>query len=167
MVEAMKPLVLSMLILLPVARASAESDLALKFPEAKASLPFIHSFPTLAKLLTLDDPWKLHPGELAAKLFPADVKLVQGSAAYPLLFDGQRSTNWPGLPVWNQVAYETEYYVFDPARPVIRFHTVGRWMAEFNTRTIRCPMKRKRCSRRWRNRCGKKSLTTFANSLRC
>ena len=44
------------------------------------------------------------------------------SAAYLLLFVGQRSPNCPGLPVWSQLAYETEYYVFDPARPVIRFH---------------------------------------------
>jgi hypothetical protein len=121
----MKWLVLSLLVLAILPSVGAESDLPLKFPEAKASLPFIQQFPTLAKLLTLDDPWKLRPGELAAKLFPAEVKLVQGSAAYPLLFDGQRSTNWPGLPVWNQVAYETEYYVFDPARPVIRLH-IGR-----------------------------------------
>jgi len=121
----MKWLVLCLLVLATLPSVSAEPDLALKFPEAKAALPFIQQFPTLAKLLTLDDPWKLPPSELAAKLFPADVKLVQGSAAYPLLFDGQRSTNWPGLPVWNHVAYETEYYVFDPARPVIRLH-IGR-----------------------------------------
>ena len=118
----MKPLGLSFFFFATLVFAVGQSDLASKFPEAKASLSVIEEFPTLAKLLSLDEPWKLPPGELAAKLFPAEVKLVQGSVPYPLLFDGQRSTNWPGLPVWNQVAYETEYYVFDPARPVIRLH---------------------------------------------
>ena len=42
-----------------------------------------------------------------------------------MLFCGQRSREWPGLPVWDQFAYETEYYAFDPARPVIRLH-IGR-----------------------------------------
>ena len=85
----------------------------------------IQRFPLLAQFLDLDDPWKLAPRELAAKLFPTEVKLVQGSADYPLLFAGQRTRQWPGVPVWNQVAYETEYYVLEPARPVIRLH-IGR-----------------------------------------
>jgi hypothetical protein len=85
-------------------------------------LEHIEQFPMLAKFLVLDDPWKLPPRELVSKLFPAEVKLVQGSEDYPLLFDGQRSAKWAGLPVWGQVAYETEYYAFDPSRPVIRLH---------------------------------------------
>jgi hypothetical protein len=102
--------------------SAGESDLARKFPKATAALPFIERFPSLAKLLALDDPWKLPPRELVARLFPAEVKLVQGSEEYPLLFVGQRSAQWAGLPVWDQVAYETEFYVFDPARPAIRLH---------------------------------------------
>ncbi len=121
----MKPLVWSLLFFTSLVRAEAESVLAKRFPKAPAAIPSIEKFPVLAKFLTLDDPWKLPPRELVSKVFPAEVELVQGSDDYPLLFDGQRSTNWPGLPVWNQLAYETEYYVFDPARPVIRFH-IGR-----------------------------------------
>jgi hypothetical protein len=111
----------------PATLVSAEEDpdLASKFPEAKGALPLIQRFPVLAKFLALDEPWKVPPRELAAKLFPAEVKLVQGSPDYPLLFAGQRSVRWPGVPVWNQVAYETEFYVFDSARPVIRLH-IGR-----------------------------------------
>jgi pectate lyase len=108
-----------------VVSASADFELARKFPEAKEALSLVEQFPMLASFLALDNPWELPPRELTAKLFPAQMKLVQGSPDYPLLFCGQRSRDWPGLPVWNQVAYETEYYAFDPARPVIRLH-IGR-----------------------------------------
>jgi hypothetical protein len=102
-----------------------ESELGSKFPLAKESLRFIEGFPMLAKFLAIEDPWELPPCDLAARLFPAEIKLAQGSDDYPLLFDGQRSLDWAGLPLWNHVAYETEFYGFDPARPVIRLH-VGR-----------------------------------------
>jgi len=72
----MKRLNLSLLVLAILMPATAESDLVVKFPEAKASLPSIEQFPTLAKLLDLDDPWKFLPRELATKLFPSEVKLV-------------------------------------------------------------------------------------------
>jgi pectate lyase len=117
--------VLALLLPAVLASASAPSDLARKFPEATAALPLVEGFPMLARFLALDHRWELPPGDLAAQLFPTQVKLVQGSEKYPLLFCGQRSAQWPGLPVWDQVAYETEYYAFDPARPVIRLH-VGR-----------------------------------------
>jgi pectate lyase len=96
-----------------------------KFPKAKSALPFIEHFPALARLLAADDPWELPPDKLVALLFPFNVSLAQGSESYPLLYTGVRTSSWPGLPVWNQFAYETEYYVFDPARPAIRFH-IGR-----------------------------------------
>lgn len=118
----MRRLILALIVPGTLASGASESDLANRFPEAKAALPFIERFPMLARFLALDEPWKLPARDLAARLFPAEVKRVQGSDDYPLLFTGQRSPQWPGLPVWNQVAYETEYYVFDPARPVIRFH---------------------------------------------
>ena len=121
----MRPLVVSFLFLAMLQPAKSQPNLADKFPEARAAVSFIEEFPTLAKFLALEDPWRLPPRELVSKIFPDEVKLVQGSDAYPLLFDGQRSTNWPGLPVWKQLADETEYYVFDPARPVIRLH-IGR-----------------------------------------
>ena len=38
----------------------------------------------LASFLALDNPWELAPGDLAAKLFPAQVKLVQGSQDVPV-----------------------------------------------------------------------------------
>ena len=118
----MKRLVPAFFAFASLTSAFAESSLPNKFPDAKAALPFIERFPMLANFLALDDPWKLPPRALVDKLFPSEVKLVQGSDEYPLLFDGQRSLQWLGLPIWNQVAYETEYYVFDPARPVIRLH---------------------------------------------
>src|SRR5262245_47481080 len=115
---------LSLLVCAPLTSSLAETNLVTRFPEAKAALPLIEQFPLLAKLLTLDSPWTIPPGELVAELCP-EMKLVQGSDAYPLLFDAQRTAQWPGLQAWGQVAYETEYYVFDPARPIIRLH-VGR-----------------------------------------
>jgi len=96
-----------------------------KFPQAKSALPFIGRFPALARLLALNNPWQLPPDKLVAALFPQNIKLAQGSKTYPLIYTGKRSEQWPGLPVWDQFAYETEYYVFDPARPLIRFH-IGR-----------------------------------------
>ncbi|MCX5643569.1 MAG: hypothetical protein NTZ17_02615 [Phycisphaerae bacterium] len=122
MITGVNRFVLVLLLVAVSASASAASDLASKFSKAEAALPLIERFPMLARLLALDDPWELVPRDLAAKLFPAQVRLVQGSEDYPLLFCGQRSGQWPGLPVWNQFAYETEYYAFDPARPVIRLH---------------------------------------------
>ncbi len=113
------------LFLAAVASGAPEADWARKFPEAKAAWSCVEQFPLLASFLTLDDPWGLAPCDLAARLFPPEVKLVQGSDEYPLLFCGQRSSQWPGLPVWGQFAYETELYTFDPARPVIRLH-IGR-----------------------------------------
>ena len=107
------------------AGAQIPSALQKKFPQAASALPFIQRFPVLAKLLAADKPWELPPGKLVAMLFPQQIKLVQGSEQLPLLFDGKRTVQWPGLPVWDQFAYETEYYVFDPARPVIRLH-IGR-----------------------------------------
>jgi hypothetical protein len=104
---------------------SADSNLVAAFPKAASTMPLIEGFPMLAKLLLLTNAWTLPPRDLASRLFPEQVQLAQGSEEYPLLFAGQRSARWPGLPVWNHVAYETEYYCFDPSRPVIRLH-IGR-----------------------------------------
>ncbi len=93
----MRPFVARLLFFAMLPHAEAESNLADKFPEARTAASFIEQFPTLAKFLALDHPWQLSPGVLVARIFPAEVKLVQGSEEYPLLFDGQRSTNWPGL----------------------------------------------------------------------
>src|SRR3954470_13488456 len=103
--------------------AAAESTLPTKFRGPNIEL--VKGFPVLAKLLALENPWTNSPADFVNKLFPPQTKLVQGSQTNPLLYVAQRSRDWPGLPIWNQVAYETEFYVFDPARPVIRFH-IGR-----------------------------------------
>lgn len=83
-------------------------------------------FPALAHLLTTENPWEQPPEQLARALFARPPKLAQGSTAYPLLFSDQREKDgWPGEKVFDQVAYETEFYVFDRMRPVIKLH-VGR-----------------------------------------
>ena len=121
-VDGMKRLLLGLLLLLPTVGAS---DLSEKYPSSKEAVGFLEKFPTLAKLLAIEEPWKLPPSELVTKIFPPEMRLVQGSAEYPLLFDAQRTEQWAGLQVWDQLAYEVEYYVFGPARPVIRLH-IGR-----------------------------------------
>lgn len=84
------------------------------------------AFPVLAKLLTAQSPWEQEPTALAGKLFNRPPKIAQGSAAYPLLLQDQRELDgWVGEKVFDQLSYETEYYAFDRARPVIKFH-VGR-----------------------------------------
>ena len=44
---------------------------------------------------------------------------------YPLLFSDQREAGWPGEKIFDQLAYETEYYSFDREYPSIKLH-VGR-----------------------------------------
>ena len=83
-------------------------------------------FPVLARLLLATNPWEQEPAALAGKLFNRPPKIAQGSAAYPLLFQDQRELGgWVGEKVFDQLSYETEYYAFDRARPVIKLH-VGR-----------------------------------------
>ena len=83
-------------------------------------------FPALAHLLTAENPWEQPPAQLARAIFARPPKLAQGSTAYPLLFSDQREKDgWPGEKVFDQVSYETEFYVFDRVRPIIRLH-VGR-----------------------------------------
>lgn len=83
-------------------------------------------FPVLARLLSADTPWEQEPAALANALFARPPKLTQGNAAYPLLFADQReASGWPGEKVGDQLAYETEFYVFDREHPLIRLH-VGR-----------------------------------------
>lgn len=86
----------------------------------------LENFPFLAKLITTENPWEMQPQALAQKVFDRMPKLTQGNDAYPLLFSDQREDNgWMGEKVFDQVAYETEYYVFDREYPVMKLH-VGR-----------------------------------------
>lgn len=83
-------------------------------------------FPALAALLTTENPWEQEPAALAGKLFNRPPKIAQGSAAYPLLLQDQRELGgWAGEKVFDQLSYETEFYAFDRARPVIKLH-IGR-----------------------------------------
>lgn len=85
-----------------------------------------NEFPALAALLTAEHPWDQEPAALAGRLFNRPPKIAQGSAAYPLLLQDQRElAGWAGEKVFTQLSYETEYYAFDRARPVIKLH-VGR-----------------------------------------
>jgi pectate lyase len=92
-------------------------------PEAAA---LEREFPFLAKLLTAEKPWEQEPIQLASTVFERPPRIAQGSPAYPLLFQDQREKDgWPGEKVFDQWAYETEYYAFDPVHPVIKLH-IGR-----------------------------------------
>jgi len=83
-------------------------------------------FPALAGLLKAERPWEQEPAALARAVFARPPRLAQGSVAYPLLFSDQREKDgWPGEPVFGWFAYESEHYVFDRERPVIKLH-VGR-----------------------------------------
>jgi pectate lyase len=83
-------------------------------------------FPFLARLLTANAPWEQEPARLANAIFARPPKIAQGSVAYPLLFQDQRELDgWPGEKVFDQWAYESEYYTFDRAHPVIKLH-IGR-----------------------------------------
>ncbi|WP_224994825.1 hypothetical protein [Cesiribacter sp. SM1] len=115
---------LLMLLAVPVA-AQQQQALEAKFPAAVNAIPHISKFPLLATLLSMDDSWQETPASLKEVLFPKELQLVQGSAAYPLLYAVQKGSQWQGLPVFDQLAYELEYYVFDPARPKIILH-IGR-----------------------------------------
>lgn len=85
-----------------------------------------HEFPALAKLLVADTPWEQAPADLARAIFSRPPKLAQGNRTYPLLFSDQREKGgWPGETVFDQFAYESEFYAFDRVRPVIKLH-VGR-----------------------------------------
>lgn len=125
----MKRSVLSLCLLclaLKIVLAAQPPTLEKKFPKLDAgTLTLIKQFPVLAGFLVMDDPWTRTPQKLVTQLFPGNIKMAQGTQFRPLIYTGRRSAKWPGLPIWGQFAYETEYYVFDPARPVIRFH-IGR-----------------------------------------
>ena len=119
-------LLVCMLCFMKTTFASQPSILENEFPKVGgATLSFIEHFPALANLLSLNHPWTESPQKFKKEIFSKDVVLAQGSNVAPLIYTGRRSNKWHGEPIWSQVAYETEYYVFDPARPVIRFH-IGR-----------------------------------------
>jgi len=82
-------------------------------------------FPFLNRLLSTDNPWEKEPAALIKAIFKRTPVLKQGNASYPLLFTDVREDNWPGEKVFDKYAYETEYYCFDKANPVIKLH-IGR-----------------------------------------
>ncbi|MCD8185729.1 MAG: hypothetical protein LUD68_04515 [Rikenellaceae bacterium] len=82
-------------------------------------------FPLLGKFLAAENPWEMEPIELARLLFTRPAQLQQGNAEYPLLFTDRREELWPGEQVFELFSYETEYYCFDKANPVIKLH-IGR-----------------------------------------
>lgn len=104
------------------AMAAGRVPLKEKFPQAGETISLIEGFPVLKTLLEMDDPWKGNPVRLKEELFPKEVALVQGSQETPLLFSGQRTKDWAGVPVWDQWVSETDYSVANPARPAIRLH---------------------------------------------
>jgi len=112
-----------------VPAAGERTPLKEKFPEAGEVIPLIEGFPLLKNLLELKDPWSQDPVAMKDRIFPRKMEMGMGTEAHPLLFinwrDFREATNLtdrPGLKVWDQWSYETDYYVFDPARPVIVMH---------------------------------------------
>ena len=101
-----------------------------KFPRAgEKTIVLIEGFPLLKNLLELDAPWGLDPVEMKDRIFPRKMEMGMGSPEHPLLFINRRDlrnekglVERPGLKVWDQWSYETDYYVFDPARPIIVMH---------------------------------------------
>lgn len=100
---------------------AAESAPALNgTPEAAA---LAQEFPLLGKLLTAERPWEMEPRALAQGIFDRMPALAQGDDQYPLLFNDRREKGgWPGEKVFDQFAYESEYYAFDREYPVIKLH---------------------------------------------
>ena len=86
----------------------------------------LKEFPFLGKLLTTESPWEIQPEALAGKVFDRMPNIAQGNEEYPLLFSDRREENgWPGEKIFDQLAYESEYYTFDREYPVIKLH-IGR-----------------------------------------
>ncbi|HVT89593.1 MAG TPA: hypothetical protein VHD56_12125 [Tepidisphaeraceae bacterium] len=109
--------------------AATQSQIETRFPQAKDSAQLIAQFPVLASLLSIDHPWNLDVRELKAKVLPEQVQLIQGTETNPLVYNGERSGKWPGSPVWNQVSYDIDFFVFNPAHPVIKIY-LGRPIIE-------------------------------------
>ena len=86
----------------------------------------LQEFPFLGKLLTTESPWEIQPEALANKVFDRMPEIAQGDEEYPLLFRDRREENgWLSEKIFEQVAYESEYYTFDREYPVMKLH-VGR-----------------------------------------
>ncbi len=86
----------------------------------------MQEFPFLGKLLTTESPWEMQPEALARKVFDRMPNIAQGNEEDPLLFSDQREENgWPGEKIFDQYAYESEYYTFDREYPVMKLH-IGR-----------------------------------------
>ena len=86
----------------------------------------LQEFPFLGKLLTTESPWEMQPEALAKKVFDRMPEIAQGNEEYPLLFSDRREENgWLGEKIFDQLAYESEYYSFDREYPVMKLH-VGR-----------------------------------------
>ena len=119
-----KKVFILILLFLMIGRSSAaqirQEQLSTKFPKAIEALSLLRNFPLLEQLLQVNAPWQGDPLLLKDIVLPEELTLAQGSKKYPLLYSAQRSASWPGMPVLGQLAYEVEYYVFDPARPVIK-----------------------------------------------
>ena len=65
----------------------------------------------------------MQPKALAKKVFDRMPNIAQGDEAYPLLFSDRSEENgWAGEKIFNQLAYESEYYSFDREYPVIKLH---------------------------------------------
>jgi len=123
-------------------------SLKVDFPEAGNDvITLIESFPLLAKLLQLNNPWNLDPMALKDYLFPEGIQPFPGSGDPPAMFVNRRAVHdwrnmkWPqvaakkpadspGSKVWNYRAYETNYYAIRSASPFIRLH-MGRPQLEW------------------------------------
>ena len=116
------------------------------------AIRLIEGFPLLRKLLEMPAPWKWGPKALKDRLFRrempgalesaldfGEMELACGTQERPGLYidrrvghdwrtttskewGKKRMGDWPGQKVWDHYANVTDYYVYNPARPLIRLH---------------------------------------------
>lgn len=114
------------------AAATPESlapQLQQKFKLAPQAAQNLSRFPILASLLMTDNAWEMDPEKLRQAILPEQMKLMQGTDDQPYVYNAERSRQWTGSPVWNQFAYDVDYFTFDPAKPVIKIY-LGRPIIE-------------------------------------
>jgi len=113
-------------------------SLKVDFPEAGDDvIAMIESFPLLARLLELGDPWSWEPMALKSQLFPDGIEPFGGEEKYGVFVDRRMIRDWekiryaeageqpddnPGQRIWERYAYETDFYALPSARPLIRMH---------------------------------------------
>lgn len=104
---------------------SAKEVFTKTYADMQNAASFELEFPFLAKLMVEELPWEMEPAQFVAHFFSHSATMTQGDREYPLHFSSQRDVYFKGEPLFGEFAYETEYYCFDKANPVVKLH-IGR-----------------------------------------